>query len=47
MRPDPGGSSEDDRIERHPDPQYQCEEDRAAAEAAFERGGCPGCVFLE
>ena len=46
-RPGSGGSSEDDRTERHPDPQYQCEEDRIAAEAAFEREGCPGCVFLE
>ena len=46
MRPDPAGSSKDDRIERHPDPQYQCEEDRVAAEAELERGGCPGCVFL-
>ena len=46
-RPDPGGSSTDDRTERHPDPQYQCEEDRTAALAAFEREGCPSCVFLE
>ena len=46
-RPVPGGSGEDDRVERHPDPQYQCEEDRIAAEAAFEREGCPSCVFLE
>ena len=46
MRPDPGGSGGDDRIERHPDPQYQYEEDRLTAEAAFERDGCPTCVFL-
>ena len=46
MRPGAGGASEDNRIERHPDPQYQCEEDRIAAEAAFERDGCPSCVFL-
>ena len=46
MRPGPGGSSEDNRIKRHPDPQYQCEEDRIAAQAAFEREGCPSCVFL-
>ena len=46
MRPGPGGSTEDDRIERHPDPQYQCEEDRIAAQAALARGGCPGCVFF-
>ena len=47
MRPDPGGSSGDNRIERHPDPQYQCEADRVLAQAAFEREGCPSCVFLE
>ena len=46
-RPGLDGSSEDDRVERHPDPQYQCEEDRIAAEAAYEREGCPSCVFLE
>ena len=46
MRPSPDGSSEDDRIKRHPYPQYQCEEDRIAAQAAFERDGCPTCVFL-
>ena len=46
-RPRVDGSGKDDRIERYPDPQYQCEEDRLAAQAAFEREGCPGCVFLE
>jgi hypothetical protein len=46
MRPGAGGSSEDDRTRRLPDPQYQCEEDRIAAQAAFERDGCPSCVFL-
>ena len=47
-RPGHGGSGGDDRTARHPDPQYQCEEDRTAAQAAFEReGGCPSCVFLE
>ena len=46
MRPGAGGSSEDDRTKRLPDPQYQCEEDRIAAQAAFERDGCPSCVFL-
>jgi len=46
MRPHPGGAGGDDRIERHPEPQYQCEADRIAAEAAIERGGCRGCVFL-
>lgn len=45
MRPDPGGSTEDDRVRRHPDPQYQNDEDRFAAEAAFARDGCPTCVF--
>ena len=40
-------TGEDDRIEGHPDPQYKCEEDRTAAEAAFEREGCPSCVFIE
>lgn len=48
MRPHPGGPSGpggDDRIGRHPDPQYQHEGDRLAAEAAFERDGCPSCVF--
>ena len=40
-------TGEDGRIERHPDPQYVCEEDRVAAEAAFEREGCPSCVFLK
>ena len=45
MRPGPGGSTEDDRVKRHPDPQYQNDEDRIAAEAAFARDGCPTCVF--
>ena len=46
MRPKPGGTGDDDRIERHPEPQYQSEADRIEAEAAFERDGCPSCVFL-
>ena len=46
MRPGPGASTEDNRVERHPDPQYQTEEDRISAKAAFERDGCPTCVFL-
>ena len=45
MRPGSGGSAGDDRIKRLPDPQYQYEEDRIAAEAALERDGCPGCIF--
>ena len=44
--PGHGGSGGDDRTERHPDPQYQCEEDRMAAQAAIGGGGCPGCVFI-
>ena len=46
-RPGPDGAMDDDRVERYPDPQYQCEEDRLAAQAAFVREGCPSCVFLE
>ena len=45
MRPGSGGPAGDDRIERLPDPQYQYEEDRVAAEAAFKRDGCPSCIF--
>ena len=45
MRPGSGGSTSDDRIERLPEPQYQYEEDRIAAEAAFGRDGCPSCIF--
>ena len=45
MRPGSGGSAGDGRIERLPDPQYQYEEDRVAAEAAFKRDGCPSCIF--
>ena len=45
MRPGSGGSGGDDRIGRFPDPQYQYEEDRLAAQAALEGGGCPGCIF--
>ncbi|REJ86261.1 MAG: hypothetical protein DWQ36_09915 [Acidobacteria bacterium] len=35
---------DDERSERHPEPQYQNEEDRRAAETAV---GCAGCVELE
>ena len=45
MRPAPGGSTLEERIERHPDPQYQCDDDRVEAEAELALGGCPGCVF--
>ena len=44
-RPHAGESIADDRVKRLPDPQYQDDEDRIAAEAALEQGGCPGCVF--
>ena len=37
----------DNRLERVSDPQYQCERDRALAEAALEAEGCPTCVFLD
>ena len=45
MRPQPGISAAEERIERHPEPQYQCDEDRIAAHAELALGGCPGCVF--
>ncbi len=45
MRPGSGGPGGDDRVERFSEPQYQYEEDRIAAVAAFERDGCPSCVF--
>ena len=49
MRPsgNESGQATDERIERHPDPQYQLPEDRVAAEAELARGGCPGCVWPE
>ncbi len=40
------GGSGDNRGERESEPQYQCEADQHAAEEAFERDGCPTCVFL-
>lgn len=43
MRP-PSQGGRDNRVERSPIPQYQCEADRVAA---GEAGCCPGCVFLE
>ena len=39
--------AEDDRAERFDSPQYQHEDDRAAAEAALAEDGCPSCVFLD
>ena len=41
------GAHADDRVERHPTPQYQSEDDRSRAEAELERGGCKTCVWLE
>jgi len=44
MRPRRGERRADDsRVERLDTPQYQCEEDRDAAEQA---GDCPTCVWL-
>lgn len=42
-----GGGSNDDRIERFPEPQYQLPEDRQAAEAEMTESGCPGCIWPE
>ena len=49
MRPDPERQSddaghEDDRVERHATPQYQCDLDKQLAEAS---GECETCVFLD
>ena len=45
MRPDPDRASSghsDDRVERHPEPQYQTAEDAELADTA-----CPTCIWLE
>ena len=48
MRPDPNSDGHNDsRIERVATAQYQCDADRAAAEATLSEGGCSTCVFLE
>lgn len=49
MRPrqGPKGDHRDDRVERFSTPQYQTEDDEAAAEKALTEGGCPTCVWLE
>ena len=47
MRPGRGKKTSDDRVERHPEPQYQRPEDQVAAELNLAAGGCPGCVWLE
>lgn len=41
------GQAADERIERHPLPQYQTPEDREAAEAVVTQGSCPGCIWPE
>jgi hypothetical protein len=43
MRPGPGSSHRDERIERSDTPQYERAEDEQAAAAAD--AGCPGCYF--
>lgn len=48
MRPRAHSEHHDDsRVERYPDPQYQTDEDRAAADAALAAGGCATCVWLD
>jgi hypothetical protein len=55
MRPDPDGvdgvdgaeGAVDERIARLETVQYQCDEDRVAAEEALATGGCSSCIFLE
>ena len=48
MRPKTAeGAHADDRVERHPTPQYQSEDDRSRAEAELAGGGCRTCVWLD
>jgi hypothetical protein len=48
MRPRADSAVHDDsRVERYPDPQYQTDADRAAADAALAAGGCATCVWLD
>lgn len=47
MQPAAGDKHSDDRVERHPTPQYQFPEDAAEAERNLRLGECPGCVWLE
>ena len=42
-----GGGSNDDRMERFPEPQYQLPEDQQAAAAEMTANGCPGCIWPE
>ena len=42
-----GGGYEDDRIERHPTPQYQTDEDAAAARASHDGEDCLVCAGID
>ncbi|MCZ6618657.1 MAG: hypothetical protein O7E57_11040 [Gammaproteobacteria bacterium] len=47
MRPNSEkGQHADDRVERSPDPQYQLEDDRQAAELNLAKNGCSDCIWL-
>ena len=48
MRPRGASDSQrDDRVARSAEPQYQSDDDRAAADAALAQGGCATCVWVE
>ena len=42
-----GGGYEDDRIERHPTPQYQTDQDAAAARASHDGEECLVCAGID
>ncbi len=42
-----GGDYEDDRVERHPTPQYQTDEDAAAARASHDGEECLVCAGID
>lgn len=42
-----GGDYEDDRVERHPTPQYQTDEDAAAARASHDGEDCLVCAGID
>lgn len=42
-----GGGYEDDRVERHPTPQYQTDEDAAAARASHDGEECLVCAGID
>lgn len=46
MRPRPGRSHSDERIERFPEPQYQHPDDELEALRNLAQDGCPSCVWL-